>query len=136
MVRSRRFPAAVAACGATLALAGASLALAACGGGSSASGNEACPASGALVVHAMDSLKFSPNTLTAPAGKVTVQLINDGSLTHTFQIHGIDGKIDVNGSTKSGCHTFDLTKGTYSYYCGIAGHEQAGMKGTFTVTGA
>src|SRR5262249_24612840 len=101
---------------------------------SGGSSNEACPATVDATVHSHDNFRFTPTTLDAKEGKYTVKLINDGSLDHTFQIHGVDGKISVSSGTKEGCHTFDLTKGTYHFYCGVAGHEAAGMKGTLTVS--
>ena len=38
---------------------------------------------------------------------------------------------------KGGTKTFavTLTAGTYTYYCSVPGHRQAGMQGTLTVTG-
>jgi len=30
--------------------------------------------------------------------------------------------------------TLDLKSGTYRFYCSVAGHEAAGMKGTLVVT--
>lgn len=117
-------------------LAAASIGFTACGGGGGGGSGSStpCPASGAVVVHSLDTLKFSPPTLSAKAGKVTVQLVNDGALAHTFQIKGVDGKAEVNGSQKSACQTFDLQTGSYTYFCGVSGHEQAGMKGTLTVS--
>ena len=123
---------------ATLALvATGSLALAACGGGGSGSGsggNQTCPPDPTLTVNAIDTLKFSPGTLSAPAGAVTVKVVNTGALTHTFEIRGFEGKAQVSGSGDVACRTFTLTPGSYTYFCGVAGHEQAGMKGTLTVS--
>jgi uncharacterized cupredoxin-like copper-binding protein len=37
------------------------------------------------------------------------------------------------GGTKS--MTMTLAAGTYTFYCSVPGHRQAGMQGTLTVTG-
>lgn len=134
MIRSRRL---VAWRGAFALVATGSLALAACGGGgggSGSGGNQPCPPAPTLTVNALDTPKFSASTLRAPAGPVTVKLVNTGAAAHTFQIRGFDGKAQVSGSGDVACRTFTLTPGSYTYFCGISGHEQAGMKGTLTVS--
>src|SRR6476646_623870 len=99
----------IAALIAGLCIVAAPIAFGACsssGGGS----NEACPGTVDATVHSHDSFRFTPNTLNAKAGKFVVKLVNDGSLQHTFEIHGVDGKISV-GSHGTGCHTFTLKAG-------------------------
>jgi nitrite reductase (NO-forming) len=121
----------IAALVALLGLVVAPLTFGACSSSSSAS--QKCPATVDATVHAHDSFRFTPDTLTAKSGKWVVKLVNDGSLTHTFQIHGVSGKAAAGGGS-SACATFTLTKGTWHFYCGVAGHESAGMKGTLTVS--
>ncbi len=50
------------------------------------------------------------------------------------QGHGVDkdSKFAKPGQTVS--LTVTLKKGTYAFYCPVDHHEQAGMKGTLTVT--
>ncbi len=82
-----------------------------------------------------NALRFTPSTLTAKSGKFVVKLVEKGSINHTFQIHGLSGEAAVDGSTKTSCATFTLAPGaTYTFYCGVSGHEAAGMKGTLTVS--
>jgi plastocyanin len=100
-------------------------------GGNSASGK--CPATVGATVTAHDTFRFSPSTLHVTAGKVVVKLIDGGSLQHTFQVHGVDGKVEVSAG-KTACATFNFPKGTWNFYCGVAGHEAAGMKGTITAS--
>lgn len=66
-------------------------------------------------------------------------LINKGTEKHEFEILGPDGKalgeIEPVDPGKNGQATFTFkTPGTYTYVCGIDGHEAKGMKGTFTVS--
>jgi plastocyanin len=109
------------------ALAVLSLALAACGGGSAA------PEPLNVTIHAKD-IAFDTTTLTAKAGQVVnVTYINDGALDHTFLIDGViaEQKVAPGATT-----TFSFTApaaGTYTYYCNVAGHKEAGMTGTLTV---
>lgn len=69
--------------------------------------------------------------------KGVVQIDYGGASGHTLAIQ--DPKFDGfllgtdAGAKKSG--KVDLTPGTYTIYCTVPGHEQAGMHGTITVTG-
>ena len=124
----RRIPALFA----MLCIAGAPIALGACSSSGGGSATATCGPSSSTTVRALDSLRFRPDCLNVAAGAVKVTLVDGGASAHTFQIHGIDGKIEVSaGESKS--TTFHLAKGTYTYYCGVPGHEASGMKGTLIV---
>jgi plastocyanin len=73
--------------------------------------------------------------VTAKAGKVTVEFSNPSSVPHGVEIEG-DG-VEEETETVTGSDappiTVDLKAGTYEYYCPVAGHKEAGMKGTLTV---
>ena len=43
-------------------------------------------------------------------------------------------QIEVSGEGDTATEKVDLTKGKYEFYCTIPGHEEAGMKGTLTVS--
>ncbi len=61
--------------------------------------------------------------------------LTSGSGTHTWVVEGHEAafKLEANpGAPDSG--TIVLPPGTYTYYCDIPGHRQAGMQGTLTVT--
>jgi plastocyanin len=111
----------------------AALPLAACGGDDDEGGDGGGePTGDGIVVNALDSLAFDPETLEAPAGAIEFILVNDGSLPHTFVIedHESDLKLSV-GSTDEG--TITLEEGEYVFYCDVAGHRGGGMEGTLTV---
>jgi plastocyanin len=81
------------------------------------------------------ALKFDKSSLTAKAGKVTLEMSNPSQLPHAVAIKGngvdVDGKTVGNGETSTA--STDLKAGTYTFYCPVPGHEAAGMKGTLTV---
>jgi plastocyanin len=116
---------------AALALAG----LGACGGGS----KKSCPATvdtktvtgGAITVCAADT-RFDVKTIKAASGPLTVTLVNHGALLHTLEIKKTSLDLSTNPG-KSATGTVALAKGTYAFECTVAGHADAGMKGTIVV---
>jgi plastocyanin len=82
------------------------------------------------------ALKFNKKTLRATHGKVTITMSNPSSTKHAI---GIEGRgIDKDGKTvgkgKTSRVTVTLKKGTYTFYCPVDGHEDAGMKGKLIVS--
>ena len=80
-------------------------------------------------------LKFDTSTLTAQPGKVTIDMKNPSTLQHNVAIEGngvdVAGKVVGQGETST--VTATLKAGTYTFYCSVDGHRQAGMEGTLTV---
>jgi plastocyanin len=91
-----------------------------------------------LVADPNGLMAFDTTTLTAKAGTVTISLNNPSStgMPHGIAVQG--NGVDKDGPTvqPGGTSTVTVTlkPGTYTYYCPVAGHEAAGMKGTLTVT--
>lgn len=81
-----------------------------------------------------EMLAFSETELTAPAGKVTVELTNQDLFWHTFTIDelGVDLLVPVLGRRST---SFTASPGVYRFVCRIPGHVGAGMEGTLTVEG-
>ena len=80
-------------------------------------------------------LKFDKSSLTADAGKVTIDMKNDSEIPHDVSIdgNGVDEKgKDVTGGATSTV-TATLKPGKYTFYCSVPGHREAGMEGTLTV---
>lgn len=81
------------------------------------------------------ALKFDKSSLTARAGKVTIVMDNPSDLPHAVGIEGngvgAEGETVMKGGVSKA--TADVKPGEYEFYCPVAGHEQAGMKGTLTV---
>lgn len=126
----------------------AAAALAGCGGGGGKSSSTPAPtktaaatstpaASGSTLSLAADpsALKFDKSALSASAGKVTIDMKNPSALQHNIAIdgNGVDaqGKIVGQGGTSTVSAT--LKPGTYTFYCAVDGHRQAGMEGKLTV---
>jgi plastocyanin len=77
-------------------------------------------------------LAFSTNKASAPAGKLTIEMQNKSGTPHDIVIDGKGkGQVVQNGGTSKFSATFDA--GTYTYYCSVPGHRQAGMQGKLTV---
>jgi plastocyanin len=109
------------------------------GGGSSSSSSTPAGSGGGQVVSipiADSGFMFSITTATAKAGTVTLSAVNPQSTPHDISIkgNGVDEKGNQVSSGGTSTVTATLTPGTYEYYCSVPGHEQAGMKGTLTVS--
>ncbi|HET6317752.1 MAG TPA: copper-containing nitrite reductase, partial [Chloroflexota bacterium] len=83
--------------------------------------------------------KFVPNSIQVPMGqKVTFTLDNTGVVEHDMTIQAAGFTLLARaGQTATGEFTFDKA-GVFDFICSVAGHKDAGMKGTLTVvdTGA
>jgi plastocyanin len=108
---------------------------------SSSASSTAAPATspgGALKLAADPSgaLKFDTSSLSARAGKLTIDFANNSSLGHNVTVASRSGTVlgatpTFQGGTKT--LTLDLKPGTYVFYCSVPGHRQAGMQGTLVV---
>ena len=145
---------------ALLVLALASLALVACGGGGDDEGNSTAStesskestsgggaseggkkAGGAAATLEFEAdpegqLAYTTTEATAKAGEVEIDFNNPQSLTHDVAIEDASG--EVVGQTElidsgSDSTTVDLKPGTYTFFCTVPGHREAGMEGTLTV---
>ena len=120
------------------------LVLAACGGddddgGEEAAQQETAPAEttggGGQADVALSEFEFDPADVTATAGS-TITLENVGSTGHDLRLRegGKDiGGTDVFDPGQSEELKVDFEPGKYEMYCSVPGHEDSGMKGTFTV---
>jgi plastocyanin len=138
---------------ALFALVLASLALVACGGSdddsttgnggettSESSGNAGGgePSGGTTlpIAAAESGLAYSSDTAEAEAGKVTVDFSNPQPLQHDVAFEDSGGKevgateLITEGETTT---TVDFKPGSYTFFCTVPGHREAGMEGTLTV---
>jgi plastocyanin len=81
-------------------------------------------------------LAYNTKSLSAKAGKVSVDFTNSSSLPHNVTIESSGGEQvgatpTFSGGSKS--VSVNLKPGTYKFFCSVPGHRQAGMEGTLTV---
>jgi plastocyanin len=77
-------------------------------------------------------LAYEAKSAEAKAGKVTLRSKNDSSVPHNIALKdGPEGPVVQGGKTSE--ISANLKKGTYTFYCSVPGHEQAGMKGSLAV---
>ena len=84
------------------------------------------------------ALRFDMSSLTAHAGTVTITFVNHSSVEHNLTVvKGSNGTVLGATPTFSGGSktlTLHLSAGSYTYYCSVPGHRQAGMQGTLKVS--
>jgi plastocyanin len=82
------------------------------------------------------NLAFVSGEISAKAGKDTIEFTNESPVPHDVKIEDSSGK-EVGGTeiVQEGSDTaeVDLKPGTYTYFCSVPGHRQAGMEGTLVV---
>jgi uncharacterized cupredoxin-like copper-binding protein len=80
-------------------------------------------------------LRFAKTSLTAKAGKVSIEFANRSPLPHNLTIASASTVLGAtptfNGGSKT--LTLKLKPGTYKFYCSVPGHREAGMEGTLEV---
>lgn len=75
-------------------------------------------------------------TLQVPAGNLTIELVNTGSMVHNLAFEGGATSADVQPGDTIMFEVGNLEPGTYTIYCAIPGHREAGMVATLVVTDA
>jgi plastocyanin len=106
------------------------------GGGEEAGGNESAGGGTLEFAAAESGLAYSSDTAEAKAGKVTVSFDNPQPIAHDVAIEDASGKEIANTelvTDGSDTTTADLKPGTYTFFCTVPGHREAGMEGTLTV---
>ncbi len=81
-------------------------------------------------------IAYDKTELSSKPGKVTIDFTNPAALEHDVAIEGEDGKeivaSEIIGEGKTSASA-DLAPGTYTFFCTVPGHREAGMEGTLTV---
>jgi uncharacterized cupredoxin-like copper-binding protein len=74
--------------------------------------------------------------VSAKSGTVTIDFDNKQPIPHDVKVEDSSGQ-ELGGTelTSSGTTTgtVDLQPGTYTFFCDVPGHREAGMEGTLTV---
>jgi plastocyanin len=103
------------------------------------SGAPAVEKAGKLSIEASPTgqLAYVTSKATATAGAVTMEMPNKSGVTHNLAIQqGTNGPVlGATTFTANGIASVKVTlkPGTYTFFCQVPGHRQAGMEGTLTV---
>ena len=90
----------------------------------------------ALAANPTGLLSYNTKQLAARAGTVTIVMANMSPVEHNVTVAQgttvLGATPTFTGGTKT--LTLKLKPGTYTFYCSVPGHRQAGMEGTLTVS--
>lgn len=80
-------------------------------------------------------LAFEQTEVTAKADGVTIDFDNRQSISHDVVVEDESGN-EIGGtelvSDGTATATVELQPGTYTFFCSVPGHREAGMEGTLT----
>lgn len=80
------------------------------------------------------SFQFDPETIEVDAGEDIAIVFSSEDTLHDFTVDEVDAHVASDeGETNEGGFTAD-EPGTYTFYCSVEGHREAGMEGTLMVT--
>lgn len=80
----------------------------------------------------LKDLAIEPPSLQAQPGPITIEVVNDGQVPHNFAV-GDDATPMLETGESATLELPSLDAGTYEFICEVAGHADAGMRGTLTV---
>jgi plastocyanin len=88
-----------------------------------------------LAADASGQLKFDRTSLTAKAGSVKLDFDNPSPVAHNVTLTLAGKKVAATQTVTQSKASLAATlkAGSYTFFCSVDGHEQAGMKGTLTV---
>ncbi len=109
--------------------------LAACGGASEPDAAADSPVDGGTVIEVgATEFAFTASSTELPAGVVTFDLTNNGSMPHDLVLEeDPGGSTSTVGAGESDSFTVTLEPGTYTLYCSVSNHRALGMEITVTV---
>jgi len=89
----------------------------------------------ALAADPSGALAYDTDSLEAKAGTVNVDFTNDAPIGHDVVFENDSGEVASSAILTGGSETvsFEAEPGSYTFFCSLPGHEEAGMKGTLTV---
>jgi plastocyanin len=81
-------------------------------------------------------LAYDQQDVSAQAGTVTIDFDNRQAQSHDVKVEDSSGQ-EIGGtelvSSNTATGTVDVQPGTYTFFCSVPGHREAGMEGTLTV---
>ncbi len=109
------------------------------GGGGEAEAEGGTAAGAAATVDfetASSGLAYTSESAEAEAGEVTIDFTNPQAVPHDVAIEDSSGEVIAQTeqlTEGSDSATANLKPGTYTFFCTVPGHREAGMEGTLTV---
>ncbi len=107
------------------------------GAGCSSSSEQAQPLPGDTVSPDLSvvatEMAYDPSSVAVAAGSVPVILDNAGTVVHDLRIEEVPSFLVEAQPGETQSATVTLEPGTYTFFCSIPGHRQAGMEGTLVV---
>jgi nitrite reductase (NO-forming) len=80
-------------------------------------------------------LAFTPTHIEIPAvGSTRIVLRNKGIIVHNFTVEELGIAVVASRGGVGEAILIDPPPGTYTFYCSVSGHRQAGMVGTLVVS--
>ena len=105
------------------------------GGGGSVVGKTSTAKQAAVQAEVfLSDFKVQSATTSFPAGPIALKVTNKGPSLHTLVIDGVGKTKSISVGKSVIFDLGSLEAGTYTWYCDISGHKEAGMTSTFTVT--
>lgn len=90
----------------------------------------------AIEARAVAPAPFEGVPSTVAAGEVTLRLVNEDEMGHSFMIEELGDGVELVAAGDEGTATVELDAGTaYTYYCDVPGHRDLGMEGQFEAEG-
>ena len=81
------------------------------------------------------ALEFTQAPAEGTAGTVTIALDNPTGVPHNVTFEGVNNDMPIVEATNGvGVEEIDLEPGTYTYYCSVPSHREAGMEGQLTLS--
>jgi plastocyanin len=106
-----------------------------------ASSHRASPSAGepsklSLAANPEGQLAYDTKTLSAKSGRITLTMANMSPVPHNVTIAQGSNVLGATPTFQGGSKTLtlNLKPGSYTFYCSVPGHRQAGMEGTLTVS--
>jgi plastocyanin len=89
-----------------------------------------------LAANPSGQLSYDTKQLSAKAGTVTIEMTNMSPLEHNVTVASGSSVLGATPTFSGGSRklTLSLKPGTYTFYCSVPGHRQAGMEGTLSVS--
>jgi plastocyanin len=90
----------------------------------------------ALAANPEGQLSYNTKQLSAKAGPVTITMANMSPVEHNVTVAQGSTVLGATPTFQGGSRSLSLKlkPGTYTFYCSVPGHRQAGMEGTLTVS--